>query len=68
MEPVVVGKIFDRLIGPLDPGIEEDEKIDTADRDDPEEEKPERAELRERIQRRREQALERPFEQRKSRP
>ena len=41
--------MFDRLIGPLDAGVEEDEQVDPAHRNDPEEEEPERAELRERI-------------------
>ena len=49
MEPVIPGQMFDRLIGPLDAGVEEDEEVDPADRNDPEEEEPERAELRERI-------------------
>ena len=60
--PVVVGQVLDRLVGALDPGIEEDEEIDSADRDDPEEEEAERAELRERIERRAEQPVERPLD------
>ena len=68
MKPVVLGHMFDRLIGPLDAGIEEDEQVDPAHRDDPEEKEAERAELRERIELRREQALERPFDQRKACP
>ena len=65
---MIVGQILDRLIGPLDAGIEEDEEIDAADGDDPEEEEAERAELGERIERRAEQPLERPLDQFKAVP
>ena len=68
MIPMVVGQILNGLVGPLDAGIEEDEKINAADGDDPVEEKAERAELGERIERRAEQPLERPLDQFKAVP
>ena len=65
---MVVGQILDGLVGALDPGIEEDEKINAAHGDDPVEEKAECAELDERIERRAEQPLERPLDQLKAVP
>src|SRR6185437_14601530 len=50
----------------LDAGVEEDEEVDAADRDDPEKEEAERAELRQRIESRAEQAVERLLDQGKA--
>jgi hypothetical protein len=58
MEPLIAGNVLNGLIGALDTGIEEDEEIDAAHGDDPEEEKSERTELRHRIERRTEQTVE----------
>ena len=66
VEPVGRGQVLDQFVGPLDPGAEEDEQVDAADGDDPEEEKAERAELGKRIESRTEQPIERPFDQFKS--
>jgi hypothetical protein len=52
MKPLLVADVFDRLVGALDAGVEEDEEIDPADRDDPEKVESERAELGQRIERR----------------
>src|SRR5215831_330022 len=58
VEPLVLREIFDRLVRAFDPGVEKNEEINAADRDDPEEEKTERAELRQWVERRAEQAVE----------
>jgi hypothetical protein len=68
MIPVVMGEFLDREIGALDAGIEEDEKIDAADGDDPIEEIAKRAELGDRIHRRPEQPIERPLDRLESVP
>ena len=60
--PMLLRQVLDRLVGALDAGIEEDEQIDAADGDDPEEEEAERTELGERVERRAEQPVERPLE------
>src|SRR5262245_41993389 len=68
MEPVIGGDALDRLVGALDAGIEEDEQIDAADGDDPEEEEAERTELRHRVESGTEQAVERPLDELESAP
>jgi hypothetical protein len=55
---LIARDVLDRLVGALDAGVEEDEKIDAADGDDPEKEKAERTELRQRIESRAEQPVE----------
>ncbi len=68
MVPVIVAEIFDGLEGALDAGIEEDEQIDAADRDDPEEEEAKRAKLLEWIERGPEQPVERLLDQLETSP
>jgi hypothetical protein len=50
--------VLDRGIGRINPGIEEDVDVDAAGRDDPEEKEAERAEIEQRVPRRREGAAE----------
>src|SRR5262245_39312109 len=68
MEPLIARDVFDRMVGAFDAGVEKDEEVNAADGDDPEKEETERAELRDRIERRAEQPVERSLDQLKSDP
>src|SRR5215471_2230068 len=63
MEPMSIGEMLDGFVGAVNAGIEKDEKIDAGDGDDPEKEEAQRTKLRDRIESRPEQTIERALDQ-----